>query len=500
MDSIGTSRQARRPYGITHMSQATPALVLEEVRKYKAENSELKAADEARQKELAEVKKDLADLKEKTAQPQYPAGVTPNYMAQIGSLPGDSRGYSIIKAARLALGQIEKADAKYEYDVNEKLKELYKRQGCHLFIGNRSWLVPYCARNVPMESDADHRLVGELRQKMVADADKVDPDEARYIEKRLGVMRTKDFGTTSDTAGGVLVGFPTLMELIDIQRNMEVFAQAGATEQALPANGRMQYPKLTNTTTAFWVGEGATITESTPATGYLDLQAKKLGILVDLNNELIRFASITAEAMVRSDMAKVAALKADLAMLEGTGGTQIKGLITYDSAATWVTGQDKLLTHSVTANTFQIADAADMEAKLPDTAGEPTAWLMRRQLWAKIRNRRASAAITTDLQGPFLTNITRSAAQSIPLEFEGVKVVRSTQVSATRGSGSNTYVLLGNFRDWIVARFGVLEFLSSNVSDDALTKDLTRLRCIQHLDAGPRHASSFVFADDVSIA
>ena len=36
---------------------------------------------------------------------------------------------------------------------------------------------------------------------------------------------------------------------------------------------------------------------------------------------------------MRFDMARAAALKADLAMLEGTGGTQIKGLITYSGIA-----------------------------------------------------------------------------------------------------------------------------------------------------------------------
>ena len=49
-------------------------------------------------------------------------------------------------------------------------------------------------------------------------------------------------------------------------------------------------------------------------------------MFVKLNNELLRFASPSAEGLVRFDMARVAALKADLAMLEGTGGTQIKGL------------------------------------------------------------------------------------------------------------------------------------------------------------------------------
>ena len=204
---------------------------------------------------------------------------------------------------------------------------------------------------------------------------------------------------------------------------------------------------------------------------------------------------------MRGDMAKVAALKADLGMLEGTGGTQIKGLITYTpTSATWVTGEDKLLAYTVTSNLFQISDAAEMEAVMPDTAGEPTAWVMRRQLWAKIRNRRAAAVSAADNAGPYLASITRSLQERQAYELDGTPVVRSTQVSATRGSGSQTYVLLGYFPDWITGRFGVIEFLANQFDTDAFKNDQTRLRAIQHIDAGPRHASSFVFADAITIS
>ena len=123
----------------------------------------------------------------------------------------------------------------------------------------------------------------------------------------------------------------------------------------------MQFPKLTGGSTAYWVGEASSITESTPTTGNLDLQAKKLGVLVKVNNELLRFASPSAEGLVRLDMARVAALKADLAMLEGTGGTQIKGLLTYTDI-----GTHTATTAGTDGDTFEAQDVALMEGKLPD--------------------------------------------------------------------------------------------------------------------------------------
>src|SRR5262249_24093421 len=183
------------------------------------------------------------------------------------------------------------------------------------------------------------KLKSELRAKMCADADRFDPEEAAWLLRRTGI-RTKALGTTSDLAGGSLVGFPALGELIELQRNLEVFAAAGAQEIALPPNGRIQFPKQTGGSTAYWVGESTSVTESQPTTGSLDLQAKKLGVLVKLNNELLRFASPSAEGLVRFDMARAAALKADLAMLEGTGGTQIKGPITYAGVGAHTAGTD----------------------------------------------------------------------------------------------------------------------------------------------------------------
>src|SRR5437762_10902708 len=97
-------------------------------------------------------------------------------------------------------------------------------------------------------------------------------------------------------------------------------------------------------------------------------QAKKLGVFVKINNELLRFASPSAEGLVRLDMARVAALKADLAMLEGTGGTQIKGLTTYSDITSYTAG-----TVAANGNTFLAEDVAKMESKLPDAVAAPTA-------------------------------------------------------------------------------------------------------------------------------
>ena len=115
----------------------------------------------------------------------------------------------------------------------------------------------------------------------------------------------------------------------------------------------------------------------------------------------------------------------------------------------------------------------------------------------------ADALTAADAAGQFLFQPMRAVADAPPLELYGTKVVRSGQVSNTRVKGTGTdltYILLGYFPDWIVARLGVMEFLASGLGDPAIVNDQTYLRGIQHVDAGPRRPASFVLCDNLLIA
>lgn len=413
-----------------------------------------------------------------------------------GPVLQDSAGYSVLKAAAFALGFVGPEQAKEEIHVHEQLRQLYAGYGFVPHQGQQSFLVPLASAHLPAFEPQGQRLREELRQKLAAGTERYDPDEALWLRRRTSPW-SKALGTWADSAGGTLVAPPAMGELIELQRSLEVFSAAGAREVALPPNGRLQFPKLTAASTAYWVGEGTSIAESQPVTGMLQLQAKKLGVLVRLNNELLRFASPSAEGLVRYDMARAAALKADLAMLEGSGGTQIQGLLSYPD----------IQIHTASApgangDLFQPQDVALMESLLPDAVEAPTAWVMRKNMYAALMNRRSDAVSTGDNRGLFLFREPQAAEPNPPRLF-GTRVVRSAQVSASRskGTASNlTYILLGYFPDWIIARLGIMEFLASGMGDSALQNDQTLLRGIQHLDAGPRHSASFVLCDQLVIA
>lgn len=413
-----------------------------------------------------------------------------------------SEGYSFLRAAGLVRGFFNADQCKVETDTHLKLKAMMDRAGFQATEPGKSFYVPFSTDAMRHEGTTDENVIDETRARIKAfgasSNQGYDPDEHHWLNKRM----SRALGTIDDTAGGTLVGFPTLGELIELQRNLEVFSKAGASQGALPPNGRIQYPKQTGGCTAYWVGEAATLTSSQLTTGSLDLEAKKLGVLYKLNNELLRFTSPTTEALVRFDMSRQAALKADAAMFDGTGGTQIKGILTYPSTtSTWTQGVDKLNvlvagTTGGSGDTFQPEDLQKMAMRLPDEY-EPTAYVMRRSMFAALANRRADAVSAADGKGPFVFSMFRDMKDGLVMSANGVPVIPSSQVPNNRVKtvSTLTLILAGVFSDWMIARHGIMEFLMSNQGDTAFTTDQTWLRGIQHLDAGPRHAASFCVCD-----
>ena len=77
---------------------------------------------------------------------------------------------------------------------------------------------------------------------------------------------------------------------------------------------------------------------------------------------------------------------------------QIKGLITYPGIGTHTAS-----TTGTNGDTFQPQDVALMESKLPDAVDAPTAWVMRKAMFAALMNRRADAVSAAGTGTYFVT-------------------------------------------------------------------------------------------------
>lgn len=435
-----------------------------------------------------------------------------------------SKPFSFLKLGRAMLDNKNNLSGgdytkcKYEKDVTERLKGMYA--GDHSPVGQTpgAVVVPTdTAALVEMAaSSEEERFSRELHERVKGfDARQIDQDVVRTREKSMNLSADED--------GGILRGPAKLGDIIEYMRNVMVFDKAGATSLNIPSNGLMKLPKQTGATQSYWEGEGYTLTPETQMKfGVLELVLKKLFSISRITNEMTRFASVDAEALLRADMSKSAARIQDRTMLQGVSaslsGSSVKaprGLITYTRPGTpltaWSEGLDFLLQYTASAtgangDTLQPEDIAKMLAVLPDEVQESDnlKFVGRNDFFAAIANRRADAVTAGDGKGMFLFNtFERGTDYKQKKALNGYEYIGSSQVSNTRtkgGATNLTYLLAGDFSHWMIGRLPVAEFLPNALADSNFTTDTTSLRMIQYVDSGPRNASAFVICDSLLVA
>lgn len=426
----------------------------------------------------------------------FNGGVAPG--AIIGESPNSSRGYSFLKAIGYAAGILSKEQAKVEFEVHEQLHKSFVQGAGYVKGAANSFLTPFCSSHL---TDIDQSLGANLRKMLRAGTEgQFDPEEMMWLRKRYKALSWID-----ETTGGALVAPPMQGELIELLRNNEALMQAGARDIGMPPNGRITYPRQTGGATAYWVGQSQPITDSSQATGDVILTAKKLACLVKIPNELFRFSSISVEQFVREDIARVMALKLDKSLLEAVGSNvEPKGLINYANI-----NNHTAATTGATGDTFQPEDVGDMISEVEEVDATFMAWIMRPKMYNKIVHRRADAVTAGDGKGQFMFSTWRQVGDNMNLQrgktgaMEGYPVIKSTNVSKTRtkgGASTLSYILGGDFTDYIMALGGVVEFVLSTQGDTPFTQDQTWIRGIMSADGAPRHEASFILCDTLVLA
>lgn len=308
------------------------------------------------------------------------------------------------------------------------------------------------------------------------------------------------------SVGGDLVAPPEFGEIIELLRNQEALVNAGARTIQLPAQGQIVFPRITSPTTAQALGENVAINDSTVGTGHLTLSAKKIAGFVQVPNELFRYATSAAEAIIRNDLTKTLALTADLYFLEGNGANNTpKGITLYNDANGIVQYQNQvapLAPRGIGANGNSIfpEDGYNMAALIEENNAMLEGWIMRPTMWSTIGGYRADAVTAGDAAGAFVQSLFRSMMDNLDPAWDGYPITKTNQISRSRikGASSNlTYILGGMWSDFLIGLFGAIEFLATNVADTPFKNDLTWIRGIMLGDAGPRHTGAFVMFDQL---
>lgn len=140
-------------------------------------------------------------------------------------------------------------------------------------------------------------------------------EDCRKGVQAAGVKRGLNQSTFVD--GGALVPEEYSAELIPLLRAANVVRQMGVRTITMGAS--LTLPKQTGTTTASYIGEAGPVVPSKPALGAMKFSEKKLSVGVVISNDLIKNASISADAWVRDDIVESAKTKEEIQALFGTG-------------------------------------------------------------------------------------------------------------------------------------------------------------------------------------
>jgi len=381
-------------------------------------------------------------------------------------------------------------------------------EGCKLFkkalaetgmlpgvLETRSFMVPLSLDLLP-EATASHADARVMKSMWLAGMDRQDPEETAWLANRI--RKSQSF--LIDNQGGTLVAPPVQGELIELMRPKQALINAGCTTVPLPPNGKISYPRQTSPSSMYWIGENTSITESAIGTGQISLQAKKGGVYLTVPNELLKYASVAADALIRKDAATTLALGFDYAGLYGIGGAnQPKGLALY-------TGTNQLIDYAgltpapkgvaTNGNTLRPEDAYRMIGLIEARNFDFKGWVSAPGLANNINGYRADAVTPGDAAGQFVTAITRAITDKMPgTNFGGYPVSKSNviPVNLTKGSGTGLTDLWGG--DWghlLLGMYGAVEFATSNQAGSTFQNDQTAIRALIHCDAVPRYEGAFV--------
>jgi HK97 family phage major capsid protein len=119
-------------------------------------------------------------------------------------------------------------------------------------------------------------------------------------------------------SGGFIVPPDYMNEVIELLYAATVVRSSGPRVIPMP-RGTMTIPGMATSATAYYGGEGQSITASQPTLRDIVASFKKLTALVPVSNDLMRYASPAADAMVRDNLVEAVAITEDTAFFFGDG-------------------------------------------------------------------------------------------------------------------------------------------------------------------------------------
>lgn len=390
---------------------------------------------------------------------------------------------SVDALSQALIGQLkanlDKRDTELCERLAKQLDEKLDAQRRELEAKSAKFAIPGLAQDSKeVKEFSFSKLIGGLMKGNVA---KFAPLEYEMCSAAAGTMDsavvTKDMVTTVDSLGGFIVPNQVMSaQIIPLLQAAVTVYEAGTVRMGGLTGSPVQIPKITGSTTAYWLGEVEAVTSGDMTFGQIDLYPHDVFALCTLSNRLIELGAPGAEQLVRSQLARDIGLKIDAAVYQGTGAAgQPTGILNTSGVNT---------TASVGAlNTAgSYAKMMTMENELlkdnAQTVGE-FVWALSPTNFQNLRQQEDLVVSSVNVQPktrPFID------AGKIERIF-GHRYVVTTQMPDTK-------IILGAFAASMVAEWGTMVLAASREGTN-FTKRQTQILAGMTVDVGVRYPEAF---------
>lgn len=279
---------------------------------------------------------------------------------------------------------------------------------------------------------------------------------------------------TTTTADKIVPDDYRASEMIGLLRNSLIVRSLGARVLS-GLRGDVVIPKQTGASTAYWLAEGDSLTESNPTFDTIGMSPKHVGALSSLSRQLIQQSNPAIEQLVRDDFVQVVSAAVDKALIHGTAvAKQPVGIL---AAASVQVGN---------LATLSWANLLGLLEKLALVNASPNAALIH----PKVATKLASTLKDSTVGAEYLLNAGRVA---------GIPAHVTNQLSDTGGATPKGRLILGDFTQLVIGEWGATEILANPYAPTYYEAGAVQLRILHTLDAAVRNPQAFVKVEDITI-
>lgn len=316
--------------------------------------------------------------------------------------------------------------------------------------------------------------------------------EFKVCKEYNDVIGKSNEQTTTGGAGGYAIPPQAIMDVIERLYANTTLVKAGARFMRGLTGSPVYIPRHSGSTTAYWIGEGDTITNSKITDQQVTMTPKECAALVVVQNKLLMLAASNPaiESLILSDLEMQVALAIDLACLRGAGSSsEPLGIANTSLINTWELGTD--------GDYFDFDDVIDMEGALDDDNAlrGKLAFITHGKVKRRLKKTKI-AQYAGDTGGQY---VVFPMSEMNLKDALGYEMLTTTQIptNLTKAGGTSlSEVYFGNWDDLIIGQWGGIDVARSDSAGTAFEQNQSKIRLIQMVDTRVRHPESFCLCND----